>query len=112
MELPILVSNREGTISGWAPWHYQGERRIRKATSVRGGPPEQGASVECWSAEIFIPFALLEGLGGVPPAPGDRWRANLYRIDYDESPPAHWAWSPISEICYHLYEEFGTLVFI
>jgi hypothetical protein len=111
VELPILVPNREGVFMGWRPWRYVGERKIRKATSVRGGKKALMAPAEGWTAEFFIPFALLRGLGNVPPKPGSRWRGNLYRIDYDEAPASHWAWSPVTGPSFHNYRDFGTLVF-
>ena len=36
-ELPIVVPNLEGKFLGWRPWHYEGTRKIRKATSAIGG---------------------------------------------------------------------------
>src|SRR4051812_49169513 len=60
VELPILVPNHRGTFMGWRPWHYDGNRRTRHATQVRGGPKQSGATIEGWSAELFIPFALLK----------------------------------------------------
>ena len=111
VELPILVPNREGVFMGWRPWHYEGERRVRRATAVRGGGKAPMAEVEGWTAECFIPFALFKGLGNVPPRPGVRWRANLYRIDYDELPATHWAWSPASGANFHNVRGFGTLLF-
>jgi len=111
VELPILVPNRDGLFMGWRPWHYEGERRVRRATAVRGGERAPMAAVEAWTAEFFVPFALLKGLGNVPPRPGARWRANLYRIDYDAEPATHWAWSPASGPNFHNYRGFGTLVF-
>ena len=109
-ELPLLVSNTGGTFYGWSPWHYEGARLVRKATAVRGGPRRPGATVEGWTAEMFIPFALLRGLPNIPAASGMRWRANLYRIDHDARPATSWAWAvPIQK--FHDYEKFGTLLF-
>src|SRR5262249_45110164 len=31
-ELPIIVPNFDGKFLGWRPWHYEGDRKIRKAT--------------------------------------------------------------------------------
>jgi len=109
-ELPIIVPNREGTFFGWLPWHYEGERRTRHATSIKGGPKKSMANIEEWTAEFFIPYALLKPLGNVPPVPGTRWRANLYRIDYDQENPRYYLWQPTSGN-FHQYKEFGTFVF-
>lgn len=109
-ELPLLVANDGGTFMGWSPWHYEGERRIRRATHVVGGMPAPGASVTGWSAEFFIPFALLRGLRNTPPQPGTRWRANFCRIDHDTGAPALFAWAPVGK-SFHEIERFGTIEF-
>jgi hypothetical protein len=109
-ELPILVPNFGGQFLGWQPWKYTGDRLVRKATSVRNGPKQSGAAIEGWSAEFFIPYALLRPLQNVPPKPGTRWRANFYRIDHDEGRSTQWDWAPVGKT-FHDYTNFGTLVF-
>jgi hypothetical protein len=109
-ELPILVSNTDGTFMGWLPWYFLGERRTRKATSARGGPKEPGAAVRGWSAEFFIPYALFKGLRNVPPEAGSRWRANFYRVDYDGGKTTQWDWAPVGP-SFHEYRNFGVLIF-
>src|SRR5205823_1811379 len=42
-ELPILIPNLGGKQFGWRPWHYDGPRKTRKATSAVGGPLKSGA---------------------------------------------------------------------
>jgi len=37
-ELPILIPNFQGDFLGWRPWHYEGERLTRRATTALGGP--------------------------------------------------------------------------
>ena len=44
-ELPLLVPNFGGEFLGWRPCHYEGKRKIRKATAVRGGPKKSGAVI-------------------------------------------------------------------
>lgn len=109
-ELVILVSNHNGTFMGWQAWHYEGERKIVKAVSVSGGPQKAGAQVESWTAEFFVPFALLKGLGNVPPQSGTRWRANIYRMDYQQD-RSQWAWCPDTGGEFHDYQRFGTFIF-
>lgn len=109
-ELPILIPNLKESFYGWRPWHYEGERRTRHATSVQGGKKESMASISGWTAEFFIPYALLNPLGNVPPKAGTHWRANMYRIDYDASEPRYWQWQPTSG-SFHEYQKFGTFVF-
>ena len=57
-ELAILVPNFGGQFLGWRPWHYEKERRIRKATTVAGGAKTSNAAIRGWRAEFFIPYAL------------------------------------------------------
>ena len=109
-ELPIMVPNRDGTFMGWLPWHYEGEKRTIHATSVQGGEKKSGASISSWTAEFFIPYALLRPLGNVPPKKGTQWRANLYRIDYDNDEYKTWQWQPTSG-SFHEYQKYGTIVF-
>ena len=113
VELPILVSNNDMGFFGWAPWHYDGERVIRKATSVRGGEKKPGAEIAGWTAEYFIPFALFRGLPGSPPKSGDAWRVNVYRIDYDLGPKeaTQWAWNPDTGGNFHDFRRFGRMIF-
>ncbi len=108
-ELVLLVPRLEGQQLGWRPWHYEGARRVVKTTRVNGGSKEPGSRVTGWSAELFFPFALFAPLQNVPPAPGTIWRANFYRMDYDEGTAA-WEWSQIGS-SFHEIESFGSLVF-
>ncbi len=109
-ELPILVPNNGGAFMGWRPWHYEKGRKVRKATAALGGKREAGASVESWRAEFFIPYELLKGLKNIPPAPGRRWRANFYRMDYDGGARTQWDWAPVGP-SFHEYRKFGVLLF-
>jgi len=109
-ELPILIPNIDGKFLGWRPWHYEGDRKIQKAVSIVGGPQESGAKIDGWRAEIFVPYDLLKPLGGSPPKAGTRWRANFYRMDYDDKPARAWDWAPVGP-SFHEYQKFGTLQF-
>ncbi len=109
-ELPILVPNFGGEFFGWRPWHYEGDRRTRKATSITGGRKEPNAAVEGWRAEFFVPYTLLKPLQSVPPRAGTRWRANFYRMDYDGGKRTRWEWAPVGK-SFHEIEKFGELLF-
>src|SRR5690606_5381598 len=102
-ELAIMVPNYNGNFFGWRPWHYEGARRTRHATHIGKG------SDKTWTAELFMPYALLKPLIAGPPTKGARWRANLYRIDYEPG-RSQWAWRPTRKN-FHDYESFGTIVF-
>ncbi len=109
-ELPILIPNLDGQFLGWRPWHYEGDKKIQKQVSASGGKNASMASVTEWCAEVFIPYKLLKPLGNVPPKAGTRWRANFYRVDYDNDQQTGWDWARVGK-SFHEYEKFGTLVF-
>ena len=109
-ELPILIPNVGGKFLGWRPWHYEGDRMTRRATSVIGGEKKSGARIEGWTAEVFVPYKLLEPLAGVPPKPGTRCRANFYRVDHDPPRTTSWDWARVGP-SFHEYRKFGTLIF-
>lgn len=109
-ELPIIIPNVDGKFLGWRPWHYERDRKIQKATAIVGGEKAAGAKATGWTAEIFVPYALLTPLGNVPPKSGTHWRANFYRVDYDESRDTAWDWARVGP-SFHEYQKFGTLLF-
>jgi len=110
-QLPVLVPNHKGRFFGWLPWHFSNDRLTLAKTAVTGGPKRKMARVSGWTAEFFIPFKLLTGLGNVPPSPGTRWRANLYRMDYDQLPRSLWAWAAETGGAFHDFHNFGTFKF-
>lgn len=110
-ELPLLVPNFEGKQLGWIPWHYEGDRKVKKAISIRGGEQKSLAKIAGWTAEVFIPYKLLKPLQNVPPTAGKKWRANFYRIDHDNKNVTGWEWAPISGNTYHDIKNFGTIEF-
>jgi predicted TIM-barrel fold metal-dependent hydrolase len=109
-ELPIIIPNFDGKFLGWRPWHYEGQRKTQKATTVTGGPKQPGAKITGWKAEVFVPYYLLKPLQNVPPQPGTRWRANFYRVDYDGGKTTSWDWARVGS-SFHEFDKFGTLIF-
>jgi hypothetical protein len=105
-ELPILVPNIKGNYLGWRPWCYEGGRKTRRATHVF----KKDNKIIAWTAEFFIPYKLFRPMSNVPPVKGSRWRANFYRIDYDNKMSSDWSWQ-LTRKTFHDYERFGTLLF-
>ena len=75
-----------------------------------------------WTATAFLPWAGLRPLPSaakvpVPPAPGARWRFNVFRIERPGGPQAPErdvvavAWSPTGEPSFHVPRAFRDLVF-
>jgi hypothetical protein len=104
-ELAILVPNFHGDFLGWRPWNYEGNRRTKHAAHIY----RNGDAISSWTAEVFIPYRLLKPLQNVPPKTGTKWRANFYRIDYDNG-NTEWSWQ-LTRTNFHDYERFGTIVF-
>ncbi|MDJ1492621.1 carbohydrate-binding family 9-like protein [Cytophagaceae bacterium DM2B3-1] len=114
-ELPLLVPNINGRLNGWLPAFYERKQRTQHATTIQGGTRKSLASVTGWTAEFFIPYRLLSPLVSASPKSGDRWRGNLYRIDYDKVYTT-WTWSKVSvypnrKASFHEYQKFGTWIF-
>ncbi len=108
-ELAIMVPNYKGKFLGWLPWNYGGDKRVLHATSTTGGAKISGGTISGWMAEFFIPYKLLAPLPQVPPSQGTKWRANMYRIDYDKG-DSEFAWQKVSR-SFHEYNNFGTFIF-
>ncbi len=106
-ELPILIINNKGNAMGWKPWQYQGERKTKHAVNINKKNLVNNRLT--WTAEIFIPFALLHPLDNVPPTKTTQWRANFYRIDYDVK-PTYFSWQ-LTRGSFHDPEKFGILEF-
>jgi len=109
-ELPLMVPNYKANFFGWLPRMYDGDRKTRHATNVKGGKRESSAEVTGWTTEFFIPFKLLNPLPNVPSKQGTKWRANMYRIDYDQKDIATFSWQK-TKVNFHDYNSFGTFIF-
>ncbi len=101
---PDGLGPADGTDYGW---NCEG---IRSAVVVDGTLDDRTDVDRGWTAELAIPFA---GLGVRAPRPGQRWRANLYRIDLDPKPAEFQAWSPTlyTPPRFHVPSRFGTIFF-
>jgi Carbohydrate-binding family 9 len=75
--------------------------------AVRGTLDVRDDVDDGWSVEWAIPFAAL---GTSAPAPGERWRANFYRIDRANGGELS-AWAPTHAEPpeFHLPDRFGVL---
>jgi hypothetical protein len=70
-----------------------------------------------WTAEIAIPLEDVKGMDAqsglqLPPAPGNVWRLNMFRMDVPQGKPQQAAgWSPPMVGDFHALDRFGELVF-
>jgi hypothetical protein len=112
-ELAFLVPNINGKFQGWRPSRYEGRIKTQHATSVQGGEKKSNAQIKSWTAEVYIPYVLLNPIVQAAPKSGSKWRANLYRIDYDKGYTS-WTWqktTPKLRGSLHEFNKFGTLIF-
>jgi Domain of unknown function (DUF1083). len=108
-ELVLFMTNRNQSISGWAPWPYE-KNKVRKKVTIYGGAMKPGAAIQSWRAEIFFPYDLLSPFQNMPPVKGTRWKANFCRLDYDSGHMVKWAWAPI-DTSFHEYHRYYSLLF-
>lgn len=67
---------------------------------------------KAFSVELAIPFTEFVTAKNSPPAKGDRWLMNLYRIDRAKNGAVEYsAWSPTGEAKFHIPQKFGELIF-
>ncbi|HEX5023909.1 MAG TPA: carbohydrate-binding family 9-like protein, partial [Agriterribacter sp.] len=109
-ELVLLIPNLNGRASGWTPWHYTGEKKVKKKVTVKGGEMRSGADINEWTATLFFPYTLLSPLANIPPQGGTIWNANFCRLDYDSGKMIKWSWSPVSR-SFHEFKKFLSLRF-
>ncbi len=107
-ELTLLIPNLDGDrrFLGWLPWKYEGDRKTRRETTILR---DESGNVKGWMAEFFIPWNLLDPLVIEPPEPGDRWKANMYRLDYDKG-STRFSWQE-TDRHFHEPHNFGTFIF-
>jgi Carbohydrate family 9 binding domain-like len=108
-ELVLLITNKNGKFSAWLPW-YRVEKHAHKKVFINGGKMKHGSPSKSWSAEIFLPFQLIDPLVAEAPVSGSRWNANFCRLDYDSGKMIKFSWSPIKE-AFHEFEKYRSIKF-
>lgn len=109
-ELPILIANVNGSLRRWMPFHYEPDRKTKHKTKINGKGAGPDGEISSWTAEFFIPYALLSPLKSTTPVKGEQWKGNFYRVDYDHREYASWLWQR-TRANFHDMERFGILEF-
>ncbi|MBX3096833.1 MAG: carbohydrate-binding family 9-like protein [Fimbriimonadaceae bacterium] len=120
-DLLLVKPYRDGgpAINGWEI------KGLRTAVHLNGTINDPRDKDEGWVCEILIPWPALKEISKVtvPPNPGDRWRINFSRVQWDlevvdgqyrkiEGRPEHnWVWSPQGMIDMHQPERWGWVEF-
>lgn len=99
---------------------------LRTAVHIDGTLNDPADTDRGWSVEIVMPWAAFDRHpdGGQPPAPGETWKVNFSRVEWDieiedakytkiKGRPEHnWVWSPMGLIDMHLPERWGIVRFV
>lgn len=107
--LDLFVLNRPPLPARYLfDWNSEG---ICHTVWVDGDPQHRGTHDKSWSVEIAIPWEDFLTAPHLPPAVGDVWRVNLYRIDQFQGQEELYAWSPTRCETFHVPTSFGELAF-
>jgi hypothetical protein len=89
------------------------ESGMKTAVDVRGTIDDDSDTDQGWSAEMQIPLAKLNHVPRLPPAKGDVWRFNAYRLEHlvRHKQVEGQAFSPLFVGDFHHLPRFGKLVF-
>jgi hypothetical protein len=114
----LQVSPRNVQFDAYFPARRQGmelswSAGMTTAVKVRGTLNEPSDRDEGWSAEMRIPVQALSTVPRWPPVQGDRWRFNLYRLDWHTNRTVNEgsAFSPPLVGDFHHLPRFGHLEF-
>jgi thiamine biosynthesis lipoprotein ApbE len=126
-DLMLIKPYRDGgpAVNGW---NIDG---LQARVAVKGTINRPGDRDEGWTIELGLPWKILKeaALGQRRPAPGDRWRVNFSRVEWqtdvrdgkyvkrtkpgstDALPENNWVWSPQGAINMHMPERWGYVQF-
>jgi Carbohydrate family 9 binding domain-like len=124
----LEVSPGNVTFDAYFPARRQGmdlswESGMKSAVRVDGTYNDPSDVDRGWTAEIAIPIVKhdapdmlspnLASMPHIPPRPGDRWRINLYRLDWQQQRRVNeaTAFSPVYAPDFHNLPRFGWLEF-
>ena len=120
-DLLLVKPYRDGAPAIHA-WDIPG---LRTAVHLEGTLNDPSDTDREWTVEIAIPFAVIAETtdAACPPEPGDRWRVNFSRVQWDlevvdgvyrkiDAPEHNWVWSPQREIAMHEPEHWGIVEFV
>ena len=111
-EINVLgtLLDRSSFAEGSKEWNAEG---VQIGITVDGTVNDESGEDVLWTTEVAIPFANFEGVPkNIPPADGDTWRLNLYRIGGAVNPQySVWSDTRTEHADYHVPERFGVVHF-
>lgn len=88
------------------------ESGMQTAVFVKGTLDDDSDTDEFWSTELKIPLKNLTAVPRLPPAKGDVWRFNAYRLEHvGRRGQEGQSFSPTRKPDFHYLPSFGRLVF-
>jgi hypothetical protein len=95
---------------------YDWNSKLKAKVTVDGTLNKRDDKDKSWTVEMALPLTDVNGLDKpgvkVPPAVGDVWRMNMYRLDSPKDKPQIAAgWSPPMVGDFHKLDRFGEIVF-
>ncbi|MBI5546680.1 MAG: carbohydrate-binding family 9-like protein, partial [Deltaproteobacteria bacterium] len=112
----LELSPRNVQFDAYFPARRQGmdlawDSQMTSAVKLRGTLNEPTDKDEGWTAELRIPVKRLAAVPRWPPQPGDRWRFNLYRLEWHTERKVNEgaAFSPPLVGDFHHLPRFGIL---
>ena len=120
-DLLLTHPYRDGGQVAIDSWDIQG---LQYAVDVDGTINDPLSRDNAWYVELGIPWNVLEECAGTtPPAPGDYWRVNFSRVQWEhelvndqyvkkaDTPEHNWVWSPQGVVNMHYPEMWGYVYF-
>ena len=108
-------------------WNFEG---MLSAVNLDGTINNPSDTDRCWSVEIAFPMkSFLDSTGVIPVKPGDQWRINFSRVEWQTDivkgcyikkhniqtgkpfPEDNWVWSPQGTVNMHCPEKWGFVQF-
>jgi len=96
---------------------YSWNSKLQAKVAVDGTLNKREDKDKVWTVEMAIPLEDVKGLDKasavkIPPAVGDKWRINMFRMDQPQGKPQQASgWSPPMVGDFHALDKFGDLVF-
>jgi hypothetical protein len=118
--IELQVNPHNAVFDSYLPKHRDNQNdwnsKLKSAVVVEGTLDKRDDRDKGWTVEIAIPWADTKGRGDyelkLPPAVGDTWRINLFRMELPKNKPQlAGAWSPPLIGDFHKLDRFGQLVF-
>ena len=125
-DLRLTKPYRDGGIA-ITSWNFDG---MFSAVNLDGTINNPADTDRCWSVEIAFPMkSFVDSTGVIPVKPGDQWRINFSRVEWQTLiqnghylkkinphtgrvlPEDNWVWSPQGTVNMHCPEKWGYLQF-